>query len=78
MSHSWLILIISLPTHNSTEHMRIWRALKALGCGVLRDGVYLLPRRPEFQQAFQVQAEEVKACSGVIIQTPTPKIQKVG
>jgi hypothetical protein len=23
--------------------MRIWRALKALGCGALRDGVYLLP-----------------------------------
>jgi uncharacterized protein YfcZ (UPF0381/DUF406 family) len=44
--------------------MRVWRALKALGCGVLRDGVYLLPHRPEFRQAFQVQAEEVKACGG--------------
>jgi hypothetical protein len=64
MSQSWLILIISLPTQNSTGRMRVWRALKALGCGVLRDGVYLLPHRPEFRQAFQVQAEEVKACGG--------------
>jgi hypothetical protein len=44
--------------------MRVWRALKALGCSVLRDGVYLLPHRPEFRQAFQVQAEEVRACGG--------------
>ena len=64
MCQSWLILIISLPTHNATGRMRVWRALKALGCGVLRDGVYLVPHRPEFRQAFQVQAEEVKAGSG--------------
>lgn len=64
MGQSWLILIISLPTQNATKRMRVWRALKALGCGVLRDGVYLLPHRPEFRQAFQVQAEEVKACGG--------------
>ena len=64
MGRSWLILIISLPTQNATGRMRVWRALKALGCGVLRDGVYLLPHRSEFRQAFQVQAEEIKACGG--------------
>ena len=64
MSRFWLILIISLPTQNATGRMRVWRALKALGCGVLRDGVYLLPHRPEFRQAFLVQAEEVKTCGG--------------
>ncbi|MEI6066487.1 MAG: chromate resistance protein ChrB domain-containing protein [Methylococcaceae bacterium] len=64
MDRPWLILIISLPTQNATKRMRVWRALKALGCCVLRDGVYLLPHRPGFRQAFQVQAEEVKACGG--------------
>ena len=64
MSRSWLILIISLPTHNATGRMRVWRALKTLGCGVLRDGVYLLPHRLEFRQAFQAQAEAVKAYGG--------------
>ena len=44
--------------------MRVWRALKALGCSVLRDGVYLLPHRPEFRQAFQIQAEEVRDFGG--------------
>ena len=44
MQCSWLIFIVSLPTRNSAGRMRVWRALKALGCSVLRDGVYeLLP-----------------------------------
>ncbi len=64
MNHSWLILIVSLPTQNSTGRMRVWRALKALGCAVLRDGVYLLPYRKEFRQTLQVQAEDVIAGGG--------------
>jgi DNA-binding transcriptional regulator PaaX len=36
-------LVLSLPTRNSTLRMRLWRALKETGCGVLRDGVYALP-----------------------------------
>jgi len=40
---SWLLLVISLPTSSATGRMRIWRALKALGCVALRDGAYLLP-----------------------------------
>jgi hypothetical protein len=36
-------LVLSLPTHNSTLRMRLWRALKESGSGVLRDGVYVLP-----------------------------------
>src|SRR4051794_24784436 len=36
-------LVLSLPTRNSTLRMRLWRALKDSGCGVLRDGVYVLP-----------------------------------
>jgi hypothetical protein len=41
----WLLLILGLPTENATARMRFWRALKAMGCAVLRDGVYLLPAR---------------------------------
>jgi hypothetical protein len=39
----WLLLVVTLPTSSATARMRIWRALKALGCGALRDGVYVLP-----------------------------------
>lgn len=44
--------------------MRVWRALKGLGCAVLRDGVYLLPQRPEFRQTLQLQAKDVIAGGG--------------
>lgn len=43
----WLLLIISLPTENATARMRAWRALKASGAAVLRDGVYLMPADAE-------------------------------
>ncbi len=36
-------LVLSLPTRDSTIRMRVWRTLKETGCGVLRDGVYVLP-----------------------------------
>ncbi|CAB3755192.1 Protein ChrB [Burkholderia puraquae] len=49
---SWLLLIVSLPTAGATARMRIWRAVKALGCGALRDGAYLLPAHAE--QAAQL------------------------
>lgn len=42
-SDSWILLIVSLPTSGATARMRIWRALKTLGCAALRDGAYLLP-----------------------------------
>src|SRR3954471_13471547 len=41
--HSFNALVLSLPTRNSTLRMRLWRSLKESGCGVLRDGVYVLP-----------------------------------
>ncbi|WP_337590013.1 chromate resistance protein ChrB domain-containing protein [Variovorax sp. JS1663] len=39
----WAILIVTLPTQPNAVRLRIWRALKALGCAALRDGAYLLP-----------------------------------
>lgn len=61
---AWLALIISLPTRNATARMRVWRGLKALGCGVLRDGVYLLPESATARQALAQQAGEVAAAGG--------------
>jgi hypothetical protein len=57
-------LLTSLPTGNSTLRMRVWRALKSGGCGVLRDGVYLLP--PEASRATTVAAleSEIRAAGG--------------
>jgi hypothetical protein len=61
---SFLALLTSLPTGNSTIRMRVWRALKSTGCGVLRDGVYLLPATAR-QSASLGEAElEIKAAGG--------------
>jgi hypothetical protein len=39
----WAILVVTLPTQPNAVRLRIWRALKSLGCAALRDGAYLLP-----------------------------------
>lgn len=60
----WLALILSLPTRNATARMRVWRSLKALGCGVLRDGVYLLPENAATRAALDHESAEVRAAGG--------------
>src|SRR6476661_158248 len=53
----FLALLTSLPTGNSTIRMRVWRALKSTGCGVLRDGVYILPvAAPQAPALTEVEA----------------------
>jgi hypothetical protein len=44
--------------------MRIWRALKAAGAGLLRDGVYALPETPDFRAMFEEQAGEIRSVAG--------------
>ena len=64
LNNIWLTLIISLPTSNPSARMRIWRALKSAGCGVLRDGVYLLPESQAAALWFEQQAAEIVAAGG--------------
>ena len=54
----WLALIVSLPTNSATARMRIWRALKALGCCALRDGAYLLPDQRTLRRQLDALAGE--------------------
>jgi hypothetical protein len=44
--------------------MRVWRALHAIGCGVLRDGVYLLPGGAAQVSSFVELEAKVKAAGG--------------
>lgn len=61
---SWLFLIISLATENATARMRAWRALKASGAAVLRDGVYLMPDREACHATLEHVAADVRAGGG--------------
>lgn len=60
----WLTLIISLPTENANTRMRTWRALKASGAAVLRDGVYLMPEQDACRSVFESVAAEVSGSGG--------------
>ncbi|HET7765757.1 MAG TPA: chromate resistance protein ChrB domain-containing protein [Burkholderiales bacterium] len=57
-------LLTSLPTGNSTLRMRVWRGLKNSGCGILRDGVYLLPAEAPGAAALADAEAEIKAAGG--------------
>ena len=58
----WSILFITLPTQPTAVRVRIWRALKALGCPSLRDGAYLLPVARK--ALFEPLADEVNQHGG--------------
>ena len=57
-------LVLSLPTRDSTIRMRVWRALKDAGCGVLRDGVYVLPAAAAGGAVLAAMQAEVRAAGG--------------
>jgi hypothetical protein len=58
----WSLLLLTLPTHPSAVRVRTWRALKSLGCAVLRDGAYLLPAVRE--ELFEPLVDEVRLHGG--------------
>lgn len=60
----WLLLIVTLPTDAAALRMRLWRGLKSLGAGVLRDGVYALPCEERCREAFLTLQSEVNAAPG--------------
>src|SRR6516165_10525396 len=63
---AWLLLVTNLPGHNPTLRMRLWRALKAAGAGLLRDGAYLLPNGERSRRVLEEQGAEIKAAGGLV------------
>jgi len=63
-TRTFVALVLSLPSKNKTVRMRIWRALHGIGCGVLRDGVYLLPAGAAQVADFVDLESDVKAAGG--------------
>lgn len=73
----WSLLIVTLPTQPNAVRVRIWRALKALGCAALRDGAYLLPSADG--ALFTPLVAEVQAHGGtalVLALSPTDDRQR--
>lgn len=58
----WSALFLTLPTQPKAIRLRIWRALKTLGCPSLRDGVYFLPE--SHAELFDALVSEVRENGG--------------
>ncbi|WP_229218824.1 chromate resistance protein ChrB domain-containing protein [Rugamonas brunnea] len=72
-----LLLVLSLPTENAAARMRAWRALKACGAAVLRDGVYLMPARAHCRATLDAIATDVNDNGGqacVMAAAPPPTL----
>lgn len=71
----WILLILTLPTENATARMRAWRALKASGAAVLRDGVYLLPEQNDRKAMLSEIADDIDKNGGTthLLHTSTDK-----
>ena len=67
---NWLTLILGLPTANATERMRAWRALKASGAAVLRDGAYLLPDTGACREVLVSVERDILAINGTVYILP--------
>jgi hypothetical protein len=62
---TWLLLISNLPGRNATVRMRLWRALKTAGAGMMRDGAYVLPLSDRARQVFDEQSVAIKEAGGL-------------
>ena len=63
-SATFRALLLSLPTGHATVRMRLWRALKNTGCGVLRDGVYILPAGAAQAAALEQVEADARTAGG--------------
>lgn len=64
MEPSLIGLMLSLPSHTTTPRTKAWRALKALGAAVLRDGVYVLPAGVGHEEKLLAIAHEITRSDG--------------
>lgn len=66
MSSEWLLLIYTLPSQPSRKRAYVWRELKKLGAFYLRDGVAVLPRRPDLEERLAGIAERIVEYEGTV------------
>ena len=73
----WSLLLVTLPTQPNAVRLRIWRALKALGCAALRDGAYVLPAHETAAlEALAVEVRDNGGQASVLSLSPRDELQK--
>jgi hypothetical protein len=64
MALDWLIFIYTVPSQPSRKRAYVWRELKKLGAVYLRDGVAILPRRPDLEEHVRTLVQRVEEYEG--------------
>jgi hypothetical protein len=64
MDYPWLLLIYTVPAKPTRKRAYIWREIKKIGAVYLRDGVCVLPERPESVRAVDTIAARVREFEG--------------
>jgi hypothetical protein len=72
---SWLLLVMTSGAQEGAVRIRVWRALKTLGAGVVRDGVYLIPLRPNLEAALREQRTAIEEAGGAAFIFPIARIE---
>lgn len=73
----WALLIATLPTRPNAVRLRLWRAVKALGCGALRDGAWLLPLEHAGElEALATEVREHGGAASVLELSPRSEAQR--
>jgi hypothetical protein len=73
----WAILLVTLPSQPNAVRLRIWRALKSLGCVALRDGAYLLPiAHVGLLETLAVEVREHGGTASVLTLSPRDAAQQ--
>ena len=60
---AWFVLVTQLPD-DATVRMRILRMLDAMGCGILRDGVFVLPASASARQGLERLGQHISTSGG--------------
>ena len=60
----WLAFVANLPLEDPASRMRVLRTLEALGCAMLREGVYLLPENSDNLQSLLRLSDHLTRLSG--------------
>ena len=64
MPSTWLLLIYTVPAEPSRKRAAVWREVKKLGAVYLRDGVCILPERPDTLAALRALAQRIEELDG--------------
>ena len=71
---TWVLLIYTVPAEPSRKRAYIWRVLKRLGAVYLRDGVAVLPQRPDTLSQLRAVADKIEEFEGQAILVEDAKL----